>query len=1001
MASFRIVALLLARSLPLELAGRRMIIDKHIDLTDRSFLPLRERGEVDDTDTPAEGASSDVPLAPKAGDDVAEAQGPKGWVRTPWSGKKRHYDQGPKSAPVIWLPGITSMQLEYRIIDEALLPSYCRQGVKSSKAWSTLFFNPLASLNLACFLYAMKLQPPGKDGCVKDAPGLEIREVGFGVGRPTLAVNPTVHIYDEAITAFEEGAQLEAGSTLVFGAYDWRKAGDTCWEEKWHQRYKELIEETSRKCGSPVILGCHSMGCPVVHRFLSAANTTREWKRQYVQEFIATGAPFAGSAQILQNFIQGPSYEVMPLVASSIGRAAVNSWPAIYSLQPVDGMGSWPSDVAFVETPWKNYTIKSLADGTFWDDVEVVEEVAGSAQKEDLEQLEAARAKDANGTYPLEKNSSSVSGEDENDTSDGEWVLTEQGCVCETQCASTGIFGISTGVQVLLEHAGVDWIKHNAKPWCKTLGACGNKRMKIRSKSYRWDFCGGTGGPADAGPAFQFFPGVELKSSSWYTHLPLGLFGTSKAYLQVWGSQEEIKRACMDDSRCSGFSDKGWLHTGRIEPSKDWKGIMKIRTGVVQGTYVKRPSFLACQKKQPECGEIGVFITGSEVCGSNGETYATKCALATAKCLDSSVTLVSKGPCPSSYRTPKQCACSSECGLVHPEYLVAAARALRWGKSDDVHPPIGQLRTRWCVTKDNCGHQVGRMHWDHCGDEGGLTTFMGFTYHKQTKLKGYYILKQGQQPISMERLQEECFMDFDCGGFFANGTLLTHEISKHPEDWYNAWRPERGVYMKTKEYGDCQKRCDDVEKKPVCLVEEGHGTRVKARTFESSCLVENYLCNPRHMGTVHPGSCARQGNTGLHAFAREFQKRASSLGPPDVPTTCMYITDVETLYTFKYAPDFRAKGAITNSTEGDGTVNAESVEGPCLLWNTTQSAPVRLMPLQLGGVSHVTMLMSIPFWKEVLGAMAETGWQTRGPPEVENATADEAADAAADEAAPP
>merc|ERR1712190_191420 len=109
---------------------------------------------------------------------------------------------------------------------------------------------------------------------------------------------------------------------------------------------------------------------------------------------------------------------------------------------------------------------------------------------------------------------------------------------------------------------------------------------------------------------------------------------------------------------------------------------------------------------------------------------------------------------------------------------------------------------------------------------------------------------------------------------------------------------------------------------------------------------------PEAKFTTFNGSCQRYGDTGLHQFAKRWVERMANLGPPDVPTTCMYITDVNTPLAWKYH-DFLSKGQLVKSGPGDGTVNAESAEAPCRLWQSTQEAPVRLMPLRLGGASHV------------------------------------------------
>lgn len=79
------------------------------------------------------------------------------------------------------------------------------------------------------------------------------------------------------------------------------------------------------------------------------------------------------------------------------------------------------------------------------------------------------------------------------------------------------------------------------------------------------------------------------------------------------------------------------------------------------------------------------------------------------------------------------------------------------------------------------------------------------------------------------------------------------------------------------------------------------------------------------------GPCKRQMRTNLHSFAMDWVRRARDFKPPGVPTTCFYITSVPTESTWRVT-DFLGKGVVSSVLPGDGTVTAQSIQGPCELW---------------------------------------------------------------------
>jgi len=860
--------------------------------------------------------------------------------------------------PIVWVPGITSSSLRARVVGP--IPDFCKGfgGPPQDGQWYTLYVNaPMMASSPGCFLYAMTLQPPDKPGgCVKDAPGIEVDDVGFGEGRPT--INPSdpmkVHLFDRLIATFE-AMGLKQGETIRFATYDWRKYGDPCWEDSWMKRLKNLIEDMSDKENKPVVIGCHSMGCPLVHLFLNTVN--RRWKRHFVSEFVATGPAFAGSTQILQNFISGPSYAMMPLAASHIGRSAMTSMPGFYTLAPARGQNAWSEDFVMVSTPWKNYTIASLYDGSFWDDVEGKEEEGSNA-----EQVFAAGSIEDDPSHARPANAINVGR--------SEWLLTEQGCVCHTPCENslTPLVGTGSVLPKLLEHAQL--LEGLSRNWCWTVGNCGNTQL---FHSQHWDYCGELVQSRSGGPGFEFFPGVAYKDDAWYKNIPLvgGLFGTPDSYRQLQGmAVEAMKQACLDDEKCTGFNTNGWLSSGVHEPGSTWQGIARVSDGMIQGLYIKRTGVADCQRKHM-CNSRQ---HSEKVCGTDGRSYESECHLLSARCWNASLEVKHNGACIVDYKTPQGCSCMS-----HGEGVLSDGCGTTTKLLPSEVPLVGTKlplnNQKWCVTSWFCGHRVGVFTWDFCMDYGGIDTGMGFEFFSKSWVEGAVLRPAPDvsiNPISMDELQLECGADPACGGFLTDGTLLTHRFSKDPQSWFVPSDGAKGVYRKQDSVVHCQRDCKHDKGVPVCLAEPGGRN---SRTFCTACMADNFLCLPGRKGSYRQGPCTRPGSSGMHLVARKHLQRVSKLSPPDVPTTCAYITDVDTQASWRFK-DFLSSGVAMSNSRGDGTVNLESMEGPCKMWqNVSGHPPVRLFPIELGGsINHVTMLLTDGFWKELSQIVNDVSW---------------------------
>jgi len=81
-------------------------------------------------------------------------------------------------------------------------------------------------------------------------------------------------------------------------------------------------------------------------------------------------------------------------------------------------------------------------------------------------------------------------------------------------------------------------------------------------------------------------------------------------------------------------------------------------------------------------------------------------------------------------------------------------------------------------------------------------------------------------------------------------------------------------------------------------------------------------------------------------------KSLSQLGPPQVPTYCIYGNGIQTEQFYNYTGSFTDDPLITYSLNGDGTVPEESLRG-CLLWENRQKQPIYTQQFNLVGHSDI------------------------------------------------
>jgi len=351
-----------------------------------------------------------------------------------------------KVKPLIWVPGLVSVNLDFRVTDDwkTKLPTVCTNypGLTSGEVFG-LWMNLSVLLKIGCWLYSMKLTygegPTGmwnndnSELCVRDNPGVEVfPKKGFAaanvVGGQTFAGD---------MFAALQFAGYDDKSLQVM-EFDWRKWSIPCYNSILFAQFQERVEQMYAEQGNrQVTIAAHSMGTVITHRFLSSM--TVDWKQKYVRHFASIAGPLAGAPIVMQFFLDGPKSAMggwtIPVGGGDESlRAMQNSWAGLLSLMPSTYGDAFNENDVFITIADKNYTIKSVIDGSFFKD--------------------AVAATDAKGLGSAKQ----VPGR------------TSQDCVCKSGC--------NYDAQPLLGGG--------FRAWCNTSRECG--RTRIWSEE-RWDYC--------------------------------------------------------------------------------------------------------------------------------------------------------------------------------------------------------------------------------------------------------------------------------------------------------------------------------------------------------------------------------------------------------------------------------------------------------------------------------------------------------------------------------
>lgn len=129
------------------------------------------------------------------------------------------------------------------------------------------------------------------------------------------------------------------------------------------KKLQYLIEETSSTNGAlPVVLVCHSMGCPNLRHFLS--RQPQSWKDTHIKALISLGGAWGGAVKALKAYASGENLGVVVINPLTV-RPEQRSQPSLAYMMP-DRL-FWKDDEVLVSTLKKNYTLANYS--TFFEDI--------------------------------------------------------------------------------------------------------------------------------------------------------------------------------------------------------------------------------------------------------------------------------------------------------------------------------------------------------------------------------------------------------------------------------------------------------------------------------------------------------------------------------------------------------------------------------------------------------------------------------------------------------
>ena len=260
--------------------------------------------------------------------------------------------------PIVVLPGILSSRLWASLENATNAPIFCPRNSKRYDIWVSekQFLLP------PCF-YNRMVSTLNGSSCVSNSPGVTIGPVGFGNMSGCNYLDPEdpgpkLDLFAKMTNTLERYGYV-SGKNLKAVTYDWRLYGDPCFTSRLFSKIKEMIETSYSVNGdTPVVTLCHSMGCPLLHKFFVSQD--KEWKDKYVSQLISICGPFAGAAHSIVEYINAKPFEWIDRSYVDLLSPVFRSWPSTSSLFPqrlfTRGFSGVWDNITFVQTPGKNYT---------------------------------------------------------------------------------------------------------------------------------------------------------------------------------------------------------------------------------------------------------------------------------------------------------------------------------------------------------------------------------------------------------------------------------------------------------------------------------------------------------------------------------------------------------------------------------------------------------------------------------------------------------------------
>lgn len=357
-------------------------------------------------------------------------------------------EQLEKLPPLVYVPGLASTTLQvHEDAANGPLPPQC--SFLKNKGWDPLYMNVGMLLTApSCLTHAMKLVYGNGAGegppitCGQNSQGVEVKHetaksAGYGVNRVGGKV------VAETMLQYLGDLGYVMNDTLAIAGYDWRKAGLPCFEEEYAKLLTDKVEALfAASKAQRVSIASHSMGCPVIHRFL--ASKAQAWKDKYINTFFSIAGPHAGSPLIMQFYLVGPR-ELLGNIKFPGGydkelRAMLTSWSGFMSLVP-NGLADVWENRTFIQVGEKKYGIAEIVDGSYFKDRQAYD--ANETHK---------KGKDAENPPPTK-------------TAALEQNLTEKGCKCRTDCKWDGGFS-PTCYTVTEEKCGRTSLIHGLWDYC-------------------------------------------------------------------------------------------------------------------------------------------------------------------------------------------------------------------------------------------------------------------------------------------------------------------------------------------------------------------------------------------------------------------------------------------------------------------------------------------------------------------------------------------------------